>query len=59
MADTTRRDFITTGAAVAAAAAAGRALGQSAAEAAIPAGAFYEKGAVRIRYLDKIGRAHV
>ena len=55
MADTTRRDFITTGAAVAAAAAAGRALGQSAAEAAIPAGAFYEKGAVRIRYLDTGG----
>jgi pimeloyl-ACP methyl ester carboxylesterase len=55
MADTTRRDFITTSAAVAAAAAARRALGQSAAQAAAPAGTFYEKGAVRIRYLDTGG----
>jgi pimeloyl-ACP methyl ester carboxylesterase len=51
MADTTRRDFITTSAAVAAAAAAGRALGQ----ATTPAGTFYEKGGVRIRYLDTGG----
>ena len=51
MADTTRRDFIATSAAVAAAATAARALGQSAA----PAGTFYEKGAVRIRYLDTGG----
>jgi pimeloyl-ACP methyl ester carboxylesterase len=56
MTDTTRRDFITTSAAVAAAAAAGRALGQSAAQAATSAGTFYEKGAVRIRYLDTGGR---
>ena len=55
MADTTRRDFITTSAAVAAAAAAGRALGQTAAQAATPTGTFYEKGAVRIRYLDTGG----
>jgi pimeloyl-ACP methyl ester carboxylesterase len=54
MADTTRRDFLTTSAAVAAAAAAGRALGQ-AADAPVPAGAFYEKGGVRIRYLDTGG----
>jgi pimeloyl-ACP methyl ester carboxylesterase len=54
MADTTRRDFITTSAAVAAAAAAGRALAQSAAQAA-SSGTFYEKGAVRIRYLDTGG----
>jgi pimeloyl-ACP methyl ester carboxylesterase len=53
MADTTRRDFLTTSAvAVAAAAAAGRALGQTAQPAAVPAGAFYERGPVRIRYLD-------
>jgi pimeloyl-ACP methyl ester carboxylesterase len=55
MADTTRRDFLTTSAAVAAAAAAGRALGQAGQPAAIPAGAFYEKGDVRIRYLDTGG----
>jgi pimeloyl-ACP methyl ester carboxylesterase len=56
MADTTRRDFITTGAvAVAAAAAAGRALGQSARPVTVPAGAFFEKGPVRIRYLDTGG----
>jgi pimeloyl-ACP methyl ester carboxylesterase len=55
MSDTTRRDFITTSAAVAAAAAAGRALGQTAAEAASPAGTFYERGAVRIHYLDTGG----
>jgi pimeloyl-ACP methyl ester carboxylesterase len=50
MADKTRRDFITTSAAVAAAAAASRAFGQAAAS-----GAFYEKGDVRIRYLDTGG----
>ncbi len=55
MADTTRRDFITTSAAVAAAAAAGRALGQSGQQSDVPAGAFYEKGAVRIRYFDTGG----
>ena len=55
MADTTRRDFITTSAAVAAAAAAGRALGQRAPQAAMPPATFYEKGAVRIRYLDTGG----
>jgi pimeloyl-ACP methyl ester carboxylesterase len=55
MADTTRRDFLTTGAAVAAAAAAERAFGQSTARAATPSGTFYEKGAVRIRYLDTGG----
>jgi pimeloyl-ACP methyl ester carboxylesterase len=55
MADTTRRDFLTTSAAVAAAAAAARALGQSGQQAPIPAGAFYEKGDVRIRYLDTGG----
>ena len=54
-ADTTRRDFLTTSAAVAAAAAAGRALGQSAAQAATPPGTFYTKGDVRIRYLDTGG----
>ena len=48
MADTTRRDFIATSAVVAAAAAAGRALGQSAASAATPAGSFYQKGDVRM-----------
>jgi pimeloyl-ACP methyl ester carboxylesterase len=53
MNDTTRRDFITTSATVAAAAAAGRALGQSAARAATSA--FYENGAVRIRFLDTGG----
>jgi pimeloyl-ACP methyl ester carboxylesterase len=52
MIDTTRRDFIATGAAaVAAATTAGRALAQS----APPAGAFFEKGAVRIRYVDTGG----
>src|SRR5687768_16069786 len=55
MADTTRRDFLATSAAVAAAAAAGRALAQTAEPPAIPAGAFYEKGGVRIRYLDTGG----
>jgi pimeloyl-ACP methyl ester carboxylesterase len=55
MADTTRRDFLTTSAAVAAAAATARALGQPAQQAPIPAGAFYEKGGVRIRYLDTGG----
>jgi pimeloyl-ACP methyl ester carboxylesterase len=55
MTDTTRRDFITTSAAVAAAAAAGRALGQSAAQAATPSGTFYKTGDVRIRYLDTGG----
>jgi pimeloyl-ACP methyl ester carboxylesterase len=55
MADTTRRDFLTTSAAVAAAAAATRALGQSAQQTPIPAGEIYEKGDVRIRYLDTGG----
>ena len=55
MTDTTRRAFITTSAAVAAAAAAGRALGPSAAQAQTPPGTFYEKGDVRIRYLDTGG----
>lgn len=51
MADTTRRDFLTTSAAVAAAAAVSRAFAQT------PAGSgqFYERGAVRIRYLDTGG----
>jgi pimeloyl-ACP methyl ester carboxylesterase len=49
--DTTRRDFISTGAAVAAAAAASRTFAQT------PAGGgrFYERGDVRIRYLDTGG----
>jgi pimeloyl-ACP methyl ester carboxylesterase len=55
MADTTRRDFLTTSAAVAAAAAAGRALSQSASPAAVPATKVYERGDVRIRYLDTGG----
>src|SRR6188768_729615 len=56
MADTTRRDFIATSAvAVAAAAAAGRALGQTTASAAAPPGSFYQKGDVRIRYVDTGG----
>jgi pimeloyl-ACP methyl ester carboxylesterase len=55
MSDTTRRDFITTSAAVAAAAAAGRALGQSVAQGATLGGTFYEKGGVRIRFLDTGG----
>jgi pimeloyl-ACP methyl ester carboxylesterase len=55
MADTTRRDFLTTSAAVAAAAAAGRALGQASAQAATPPSTFYERGEVRIRYLDTGG----
>jgi pimeloyl-ACP methyl ester carboxylesterase len=55
MSDTTRRDFLTTSAAVAAAAAAERAFGQATARAATPASTFYEKGAVRIRYLDTGG----
>jgi pimeloyl-ACP methyl ester carboxylesterase len=49
----TRRDLIKTGAAVAAAAAAARALAQSTGGGA--AGPFYEKGDVRIRYLDTGG----
>lgn len=48
--DATRRDFLTTSAAVAAAAAAERTFGQ-----APSSGPFYEKGAVRIRYLDTGG----
>lgn len=52
MTDTTRRDFIATGAAVAAAAAAERAFGQAA---TTGAGPFYERGDVRIRYLDTGG----
>jgi pimeloyl-ACP methyl ester carboxylesterase len=55
MADTTRRDFLTTSAAVAAAAAAGRALGQAAVPAAVPGTKLYERGDVRIRYLDTGG----
>jgi pimeloyl-ACP methyl ester carboxylesterase len=55
MADTTRREFLTTSAAVAATAAAARALGQSA-RSSTPAAKFYEKGNVRIRYLDTGGR---
>jgi pimeloyl-ACP methyl ester carboxylesterase len=55
MADTTRRDFLTTSAAVAAAAAAGRALGQASAQAATPPRTFYVRGDVRIRYLDTGG----
>lgn len=53
MTDTTRRDFIATGAAVAAAAAAERAFGQAAASTA--GGQFYQRGDVRIRYLDTGG----
>jgi pimeloyl-ACP methyl ester carboxylesterase len=56
MADTTRRDFLTTSAALAAAAAAGRALGQSAAQATVPSTKVYERGDVRIRYVDTGGR---
>jgi len=55
MSDTTRRDFITTGAAVAAAAASERALGQAATGGRTPTGTFFEKGDVRIRYLDTGG----
>jgi pimeloyl-ACP methyl ester carboxylesterase len=55
MADTTRRDFLTTSAAIAAAAAAGRALGQAAAPAAIPGTKVYKRGDVQIRYLDTGG----
>lgn len=53
MTDTTRRDFIATGAAVAAAAAAERAFGQAAASSA--GGSFYQRGDVRIRYVDTGG----
>jgi len=49
----TRRDLIKTGAAVAAAAAASRALAQAPAGSA--GGSFYQKGDVRIRYLDTGG----
>ena len=49
----TRRDLLKTGAAVAAAAAASRALAQAGDGSA--GGAFYEKGDVRIRYLDTGG----
>ena len=49
----TRRDLIKTGAAVAAAAAASRALGQAPASSA--GDKFYERGDVRIRYLDTGG----
>jgi pimeloyl-ACP methyl ester carboxylesterase len=55
MGDTTRRDFLTTSAVVAAAAATERAFGQATARAAAPAGTFYERGDVRIRYLDTGG----
>jgi pimeloyl-ACP methyl ester carboxylesterase len=53
----TRRELIKTGAAVAAAAAAQSALGQTAAR-AISQTAFYEKGDVRIRYLDTGGSGY-
>ena len=54
MADTTRRDLLTTGAAVAAAAAScARARASRAGGSA--GGTFYEKGDVRIRYLDTGG----
>lgn len=49
----TRRDLLKTGAAVAAAAAAPRTLAQSPGGSA--GGTFYEKGDVRIRYLDTGG----
>jgi pimeloyl-ACP methyl ester carboxylesterase len=49
----TRRDLLKTGAAVAAAAAASRAVAQSPGDS--PGGTFYEKGDVRIRYLDTGG----
>jgi pimeloyl-ACP methyl ester carboxylesterase len=53
MTDTTRRDFLTTSAAVAAAAAAApRAFAQPASG----SGPYYERGNVRIRYLDTGGR---
>ena len=55
MADTTRREFLTTSAAVAATAAAGRALGQRA-RSGTSSATFYEKANVRIRYLDTGGR---
>jgi pimeloyl-ACP methyl ester carboxylesterase len=55
MGDTTRRDFITTGAAIATAAASEQALGQRSARTADPAGTYFEKGDVRIRYLDTNG----
>jgi pimeloyl-ACP methyl ester carboxylesterase len=55
MTDTTRRDFIATSAAIAAAAATERALGQAGAGAAVQAGKFYERGDVRIRYVDTGG----
>ncbi len=55
MADTTRRDFLTTSAALAAAAAAGRALGQAAAPAAMPPTKVYKRGDVQIRDLDTGG----
>ena len=45
--DTTRRNLLTTGAAVAAATAAPRAFAQQKGDAAMP---FYQKGNVRIRY---------
>ena len=47
--DTTRRNLLTTGAAVAAATAAPRAFAQQKGDAAMP---FYQKGNVRIRYQD-------
>lgn len=52
MTDTTRRDFIATSAAIAAAAATERTFGQPAASGTGP---FYERGDVRIRYLDTGG----
>jgi pimeloyl-ACP methyl ester carboxylesterase len=52
MTDTTRRDFIATGAAVAAAAAAERAIGENPPS---PGGSLYQRGEVRIRYLDTGG----
>jgi pimeloyl-ACP methyl ester carboxylesterase len=56
MTDTTRRDFLTTSAAVAAAAAAARAFGQAAPAAPSVPTKFYEKGNVRLRYYDSGGR---
>jgi hypothetical protein len=62
MADTTRRDFLTTSAAaVAAAAAAGRALGQTAQQATLPAGAFKEppeRIPIAVRQIRSFLRAH-
>ncbi|HSH75962.1 MAG TPA: alpha/beta hydrolase [Longimicrobiales bacterium] len=55
MTNPTRRDFIATSAAVTAAAAAERAFGQTTPTGAQSPGAFYERGSVRIHYLDTGG----